>query len=60
MQIYRNNIKQHLMNQLFNICSEFLIERIIMADTRKKASTSQVLADIKPLHNEKVYGGTVY
>ena len=34
------------MNPLFNICGEFLIERIIMADTRKKASTSQVLADI--------------
>ena len=54
MQIYRNNIKkQHLMNPLFNIYSEFLIERIIMADTRKKASMSQVLTDIKPYITKK-------
>lgn len=31
-----------------------------MTDTRKKASMSQVLADIKALHNEEVHGGTVY
>ena len=30
-----------------------------MTDTRKKASMSQVLADIN-LHNEEVHGGTVY
>ena len=41
------------MNPLFNICSEFLIDRIIMADTRKKASMSQVLADIKPYITKK-------
>ena len=41
------------MNPLFNIYSEFLIERIIMADTRKKASISQVLADIKPYITKK-------
>ena len=41
------------MNPLFNICSEFLIDRIIMADTRKKASMSQVLVDIKPYITKK-------
>ncbi len=41
------------MNPLFNICSEFLIDRIIMADTREKASMSQVLADIKPYITKK-------
>ena len=41
------------MNPLFNIYSEFLIERIIMADTRKKASMSQVLTDIKPYITKK-------
>ena len=30
-----------------------------MADNRKKASMSQVLTDIKPLHNEKVYGDSL-
>ena len=30
-----------------------------MTDTRKKASMSQVLADIKPYNNEEVHGGTV-
>ena len=43
-----------MMNPLFNICSEFLIERIIMADTRKKASMSQVLAEIKPYITKKI------
>ena len=41
------------MNPLFNICSEFLIDRIIMADTRKKASMSQVITDIKPYITKK-------
>lgn len=41
------------MNPLFNICSEFLIDRIIMADTRKEASMSQVLVDIKPYITKK-------
>ena len=41
------------MNPLFNICSEFLIDRIIMADTRKKASMSQMLVDIKPYITKK-------
>lgn len=46
------------MNPLFNICSEFLIERIIMADTRKKVYVTG--SDrYKALHNEKVYGGSL-
>ena len=31
-----------------------------MADNRKKASMSQVLADIKPYITKKIYGGTVH
>ena len=33
---------------------------IVTTDTRKKASMSQVLADIKPYIMKKVHGGTVY